>query len=120
MKNECNLEICSAEKLRESQQQKICECFIICQDNKIIALEIIDGTLTERELNDKKEQLKSCKNLLNKALPNKHIKVYFCLIYKRFDRFLKKKKNLNIMKEKNIKLHRLETIKEKGLCYLCN
>ena len=53
---------------------KICDCIIICEDNKIIIHEILCGKLTYSEFKEKSEQLKNCIKVVEKLGLEKEIK----------------------------------------------
>ena len=48
-----------------TSQKKMCDCIIICNNEKIFLVEILCGKLTSKELKDKLQQLKNCSLLKN-------------------------------------------------------
>ena len=45
---------------------KICDCIIVCNNDDIVIVEILCGTLTYKEFKDKSIQLENCYKLINK------------------------------------------------------
>ena len=64
-------------------EPKMCDCIIECNSGKIVILEILCGTLTNRELNDKTKQLENCYRVaIEKSIDISRI----YLVYKRLDK----------------------------------
>ena len=63
---------------------KLCDCIIECNDGRIVIVEILCGTLTHKEYNDKLEQLKSCINIVKHCDSSKTIKRVI-LLYSKID-----------------------------------
>jgi len=86
-------------------EPKMCDCIIECQDGKIVILEILCGTLTNSELNDKTKQLENC----YKIAKEKSIKVdKIYLAYKKLD-----KKSALLLKKKLV----TQRVLDKALLY---
>ncbi len=64
------------EKRLFSSSYKICDCIIVCNNNKIVIVEILCGKLTYREYKEKYEQLENCHKVVkNKGLEDKIKKI---------------------------------------------
>ena len=64
-------------------EPKMCDCIIECSNGNIVIVEILCGTLTDRELKDKSKQLENC----YKVAKEKGIRVNkIYLAYKRLDK----------------------------------
>jgi len=52
-------------RLFPSSSYKICDCIIVCDNDNIIIVEILCGTLTYREFKEKSEQLENCHKVVS-------------------------------------------------------
>jgi len=67
----------------DKSEPKMCDCIIVCNDDKIVILEILCGTLTKKELDDKTKQLENCYRVaIQKSIDISNI----YLAYKRLDK----------------------------------
>ena len=73
---------------------KLCDCIIECEDRKIVIVEILCGTLTNKEYKDKLKQLENCINIVKYCDNSKTIKKVI-LLYSKID----SKTNPNIGKK---------------------
>jgi len=68
-----------------SNSYKICDCIIICNDNSIVIVEILCGTLTYREYKEKYQQLENCYKVVSSQSLDIKIKK-IVLQYKRLEK----------------------------------
>jgi len=74
----------SIEKEIFGSDYKICDCIIVCNNDNIVIVEILCGTLTYKEYKEKCEQLENChKVVAHKGLDDKVKKII--LHYKRLE-----------------------------------
>jgi len=69
-------------KLFGNGSYKICDCVVLCDNDDLIIIEILCGTLTHSELKEKKEQLENCCKVLKHINKEDKIKKVF-LLYKK-------------------------------------
>jgi len=71
-------------ELFPSSSYKICDCIIVCNDDNIVIVEILCGTLTYKEYKEKCQQLENCYKVVSSEGLDVNIKK-IVLQYKRLE-----------------------------------
>ncbi len=68
---------------------KACDCIVVCEDGYIYIIEILCGTLTKEEFEDKVKQIENCIRILRILNLYDYLAFSF-IIFKKKDKFIKK------------------------------